>query len=134
MFEDTTYELKRPVPFLPITFDSQILCRKLPQFRGAHSYNVRLNPDLTGHKKINLPQLGIEPELLFAQAGKCTPHNSIPASFSVYKCLQIYLRFVFYSAVVAGLGNIISQILAPDQTTAGKINWRSVFAYTTFGY
>ncbi|BFZ18550.1 hypothetical protein BsWGS_21589 [Bradybaena similaris] len=38
------------------------------------------------------------------------------------------------NAVVAGLGNIISQILAPDQTTAGKINWRSVFAYTTFGF
>uniref|UniRef100_A0A2C9LRX2 Peroxisomal membrane protein 2 n=1 Tax=Biomphalaria glabrata TaxID=6526 RepID=A0A2C9LRX2_BIOGL len=38
------------------------------------------------------------------------------------------------NAVVSGLGNIISQYLAPDPTAKGRINWKSVFAYISFGF
>ncbi|KAH9503871.1 Peroxisomal membrane protein 2 [Bulinus truncatus] len=38
------------------------------------------------------------------------------------------------NAVVSGFGNIISQYLAPDPTFKGRINWKSVFAYSSFGF
>ncbi|BFZ05429.1 hypothetical protein BsWGS_08468 [Bradybaena similaris] len=38
------------------------------------------------------------------------------------------------NAVVSGFGNIISQVLAPDPATGGRINWRSVLAYSSFGF
>ncbi|KAK7087830.1 peroxisomal membrane protein 2-like [Littorina saxatilis] len=38
------------------------------------------------------------------------------------------------NACVSALGTTISQLIAPDPRTNGKINWRSVFAYTSFGF
>jgi len=38
------------------------------------------------------------------------------------------------NSVVSGFGNIVSQFISPDVTTGGKINWRSVFAYSSFGF
>uniref|UniRef100_A0A0B7AHZ9 Peroxisomal membrane protein 2 n=1 Tax=Arion vulgaris TaxID=1028688 RepID=A0A0B7AHZ9_9EUPU len=38
------------------------------------------------------------------------------------------------TAVVSAVGNILSQILAPDPATGGKINLRSVAAYSSFGF
>ncbi|KAK7505993.1 hypothetical protein BaRGS_00002715 [Batillaria attramentaria] len=38
------------------------------------------------------------------------------------------------NAVVSGLGTIISQLIVADPKAKGRINWRSVFAYTSFGF
>ncbi|KAK3710507.1 hypothetical protein RRG08_021322 [Elysia crispata] len=38
------------------------------------------------------------------------------------------------NSIISAFGNVVSQILAPDPTTGGKINWRSVFAYSSFGF
>ncbi|XP_059141129.1 peroxisomal membrane protein 2-like [Physella acuta] len=59
------------------------------------------------------------------------------------KALQQYIRLLqekpvitkaTTNAIVSGVGNIISQIAAPDKSAGGRINWRSVFAYTSFGF
>ncbi|XP_033748726.1 peroxisomal membrane protein 2-like [Pecten maximus] len=38
------------------------------------------------------------------------------------------------SGTIAGLGNFLSQVIVPNQGNGGKIVWRSVFAYGTFGF
>ncbi|RUS81433.1 hypothetical protein EGW08_010817 [Elysia chlorotica] len=38
------------------------------------------------------------------------------------------------NSIISAFGNIVSQTLAPDPATGGKINWRSVFAYSSFGF
>ncbi|CAG5114917.1 unnamed protein product [Candidula unifasciata] len=38
------------------------------------------------------------------------------------------------NAIISGIGNIISQLVAPDPATGGRINWRSVLAYSSFGF
>ncbi|XP_005112377.1 peroxisomal membrane protein 2 [Aplysia californica] len=38
------------------------------------------------------------------------------------------------NGVVSGFGNLLSQVLAPDVSTGGRMNWRSVFAYSSFGF
>ena len=38
-----------------------------------------------------------------------------------------------FSACVSALGTVISQLIVADPRAKGRINWRSVFAYTSFG-
>jgi len=61
---------------------------------------------------------------------------------AVSKALAEYVRLLqerpvltksVTNAVISGFGNIMSQFLAPDVSTGGRINWRSVFAYSSFG-
>jgi len=38
------------------------------------------------------------------------------------------------NAVVSGFGNIVAQIVAPDLSNGGRLKWRSIFAYSSFGF
>lgn len=71
------------------------------------------------------------------------PKESKGSDNLLSKALQQYVRLLqerpvitkaITNSIVSGFGNIISQYVAPDPTTGGRINWKSVFAYTSFGF
>lgn len=51
--------------------------------------------------------------------------------FLIFMC--IFNCFYNFSGCIASLGNFISQLIVPNPATGGKIAWRSVAAYATFG-